>query len=76
MPRRKEDTPSRIVKRTYEEKHRDERKQKSIMFGTSIDREYGEEINAFLQKYGITKVELIVEWYQALQNKYGPKTSE
>ena len=76
MPRRKEDTPSRIVKRTYEEKHRDERKQKSIMFGTSIDREYGEEINAFLQKYGITKVELIVEGYQALQNKYGPKTSE
>ncbi len=28
MPRRKEDTPSRIVKRNYEEKHRDERKQK------------------------------------------------
>ena len=44
MPRRKEDTPSRIVKRTYEEKHRDERKQKSMLFGTSIDREYGEEI--------------------------------
>ena len=76
MPRRKEDTPSRIVKRTYEEKHRDERKQKSIMFGTSIDREYGEEINAFLQKHGITKVELIAEGSIALQNKYGPKTTE
>lgn len=76
MPRRKEDTPSRIVKRNYEEKHRDERKQKSIMFGTSIDREYGEEINAFLQKHGITKVELIAEGYIALQNKYGPKTTE
>ena len=76
MPRRKEDTPSRIVKRTYEEKHRDERKEKSIMFGTSIDREYGEEINAFLKKHNITKVELIVEGYQALQNKYGPKKIE
>ena len=69
MPRRKEDTPSRIVKRTYEEKHRDERKQKSMLFGTSIDREYGEEINAFLQKYGITKVELIAAGYRALDRK-------
>ena len=69
MPRRKEDTPSRIVKRTYEEKHRDERKEK-------IDREYGEEINAFLKKHNITKVELIAEGYIALQNKYGPKTTE
>lgn len=76
MPRRKEDTPSRIVKRTYEEKHKDERKEKSIMFGTSIDREYGEEINAFLKKHNITKVELIAEGYIALQNKYGPKTTE
>ena len=58
MPRRKEDTPSRIVKRTYEEKHRDERKEKSIMFGTSIDREYGEEINAFLKKHNINPATL------------------
>lgn len=76
MPRKKEDTPRRIIKRTYEERHKDERKKKSIMFGTSIDREYGEEINAFLNKYGITKVELIFAGYQALQNQYGPKKIE
>ncbi len=76
MPRRKEDTPSRIVKRTYEEKHKDERKEKSIMFGTSIDREYGKEINAFLKEHRITKVELIAAGYQALQNQYGPKKTE
>ena len=76
MPRRKEDTPSRIVKRAYEEKHKDERKQKSMLFGTSIDREYGEEINAFLQKHGITKVELIVAGYMALQSQYGPNKIE
>ena len=70
MPRRKEDTPSRIVKRNYEEKHRDERKQKTIPFGTSIDREYGEEINAFLQMHGLTKVELIAAGYMALQSRY------
>lgn len=76
MPRRKEDTPSRIVKRNYEEKHRDERKQKSMLFGTSINREYGEEINAFLQKHGITKVELIAAGYRALQSQYGPNKIE
>ena len=70
MPKRKEDTPSRIVKRNYEEKQRDERKEKSIVFGTSIDREYGEEINSFLQKYGITKVELIATGYQTLKHQY------
>ncbi len=70
MPKRKEDTPSRIVKRNYEEKHGDERKEKSIVFGTSIDREYGEEINSFLQKYGITKVELIATGYQTLKHQY------
>lgn len=76
MPRKKEDTPSRIIKRTYEERHKDERKKKTIPFGTSIDREYGEEINAFLNKYGITKVELIDAGYKALQNQYGPKKIE
>ncbi len=76
MPRKKEDTPSRIIKRTYEERHKDERKEKSIMFGTSIDREYGEEINAFLQKHKITKVELIAAGYNALQSLYGPKKIE
>lgn len=76
MPRRKEDTPSRIVKRTYEERHKDERKEKSIMFGTSIDREYGEEINTFLKQHGITKVELIVAGYNALQSQYGPNKIE
>lgn len=76
MPRKKEDTPSRIIRRTYETKHKEERKQKSIMFGTSIDREYGEEINAFLQKYKLTKVELIAAGYMALQSQYGPNKKE
>lgn len=76
MPRKKEDTPSRIVKRTYEERHKDERKQKTILFGTSIDREYGEEINAFLKQHRLTKVELIAAGYQALQSQYGPNKIE
>lgn len=76
MPKRKEDTPSRIIKRNYEEKHKDERKQKNAVWGTSISREYAEEIDRFLKQHGITKVELIVAGYQALQNQYGPNKIE
>ncbi len=69
-------TPKSIIDKRYEDKHKEERKARHLVWGTSIDREYAEEINAFLQKYNITKVELIVEGYQALQNKYGPKKIE
>lgn len=47
-----------------------------MIWGTSVDREYAEEINEFLQKYKLTKVELIAEGYKALQNQYGPKKIE
>lgn len=76
MPTRKEDTPSRIVRRTYEERHKEERKQKTRMWGTSLEREYGNEIDLFLKQHGITKVELIVAGYKALQSKYGPNKTE
>ncbi len=76
MSNRKEDTPSRIVKRSYEERHREERKQKNAVWGTSIAREYAEEIDKFLKQYGLTKVRLIVEGYKALQNQYGPNKIE
>ena len=76
MPKRKEDTPSRIIRRNYEERHKDERRQKNLVWGTSINREYAEEINAFLKQYGITKVELIVEGYKALQSQYDPNKKE
>ena len=33
MSNRKEDTPSRIVRRAYEQKHKDERKQKKCGLG-------------------------------------------
>ncbi len=76
MSNRKEDTPSRIVRRAYEQKHKDERKQKNAVWGTSIDREYAEEINAFLKQYGLTKVRLIVEGYKTLQAQYDPNKIE
>ena len=50
----------------YEEKHKNERKAKNVVWGTSIAREKAEEIDKFLKKHGYTKVRLIEEGYKAL----------
>ena len=50
----------RYVKdKRYEDKHKEERKAKSMFFGTSMPRSKAEEINEFLTQYGFTKVQLI-----------------
>ena len=43
----------------YEEKHKNERKANNVIWGTSIQRETAEEIDAFLKKHGYTKVKSI-----------------
>ena len=50
----------------YEDKHKEERKAKCMVWGTSVPREKAEQINEFLKKYGYTKVQLIEEGYKAL----------
>ena len=55
----------------YEEKHKNERKAKNVVWGTSIPREKAEEIDAFLKKHGYTKVKLIEEGYKALLEQAG-----
>ena len=66
---RREDTPMRQTRRRYEQRHSEERKAKSKVFGTSIDRALYEEINAFLEEHHISKVELIYKGYEALVNQ-------
>lgn len=65
---RKESTPGRESRRRYEERNKEQRKQKSGNFGTMIPRELFEEINSFLKRYGYTKVQLIEAGYKALQD--------
>ena len=55
----------------YEEKHKNERKSKNVVWGTSIPRETTEEIDAFLKKHGYTKVKLIEEGYKSLLEQAG-----
>ena len=61
-----EKKPRAIKDKRYEEKHKAERKAKSLSWGTSVPREMAENINAFLKKYGFTKIELIEAGYKAL----------
>lgn len=69
---RKEDTPERERKRTYEDKHKDERKAKCKVWGTSIDRKYADEIDEFLAKFHVTKVAVITAGFEALRKQYEP----
>ncbi len=57
----------RAVKdKRYEDKHKEERKAKCMVWGTSIPREKAEQINELLKRYGYTKVQLIGAGYKAL----------
>ena len=61
--------PRAVTDKRYEEKHKEERKAKSLVWGTSVPREFAEEINEFLSEYGFTKVQLIEAGYKALMDE-------
>ena len=44
--KRKEDTPARIWRRKYEERNKEERQKKNKVWGTSIEREFADKIDA------------------------------
>ena len=66
---KKETTPRRAARRSYEERNKDKRKQTSGNFGTMIPRDLFDEINAFLAKHHITKVQLILKGYEVLKEQ-------
>ena len=71
---RKEDTPDRLKKRKYEEKHKDERKAQYKVWGTSIDRQFAEEIDEFLSRHpNLSKVAIIAEGYRVLKETVEPE---
>ena len=71
--KKKETTPSRAARRSYEERNKDKRKQTSGNFGTMIPRDLFDEINEFLEKNHIIKVQLIYKGYEALKAEYEKK---
>lgn len=64
---RKASTPMRESRRRYEEKHKETRKERNRVWGTSLAREYAEEIDEFLKAHNISKVDLIYAGYEALK---------
>ncbi len=70
---RKESTPQRESRRAYEEKHKEERKAKCKIWGTSIDRKFADEMDEFLARHNITKVAVITAGFEALRNQYEPQ---
>ncbi len=70
---RKESTPMREIRRKYEDVHKEERKAKNKVWGTSIERSYADEMDEFLARHNITKVAVIVAGYEALKQQYEPR---
>ena len=69
MVTRKEDTSKRVARRKYEEKNKELRKEKNANFQTMIPRELFDEINAFLTKKGMTKVDFIKKAYEIMKKE-------
>lgn len=68
---KKETTPMRKARRTYEEKNKEQRKALNKVWGTSIPRTEADEIDDFLARHNISKVDLIFTGYIALQERMG-----
>ena len=62
-------TPKKEIDKRYETRHKEERKEKHKVLGTSVGRKYAEEIDDFLKRNGYTKVQLIEAGYKALQKE-------
>ena len=73
---KKEDTSIRLRKRKYEERPKDKRKRATKHFDTLIKAADMDEINAFLAKHHIMKVDLVFAGYEALKSEYGPKEQQ
>ena len=63
---KKLDTPRRLYQRKYESLHKEERVQKNKVFATSMPRKLCEDIEAYLKKYQISKVDFIRDSYLRL----------
>ena len=66
---RKEDTSSRIARRKYEEKNKEERKLLNKVWGTSIPRKDADAIDDFLKTHFMSKVDLIMVGFAALKEQ-------
>lgn len=75
MPKKAE-TPLRRARRKYEDINKEQRKQATEQFNTRLPRKDHEEICAFLERYGIRKIDLIYVGYENLKELYARQEEE
>jgi len=63
----------REIRRKYEESHKEERTERRMTWGTTLPREFGNDINKFLKQIGKSKVDLICVGFAALMEQYQQK---
>lgn len=64
----------RETRRKYEEKHKEAIVIRKMTWGTSVPREVGEEINDFLAKHNIPKIDLIYAGFEILKERFDPNS--
>ena len=70
---RKEDTPSRNSRRKYEQVHFEERKEANKVWGTSVPREFANELDKFLKEKNISKAGFLYMSFDLIKEKYENK---
>ena len=68
--KRQEETAQQRAWRKYNEKHKEEIKNSKLQFNTTLPKEDANEINEFLKKYNLKKVDLIYTGYLRLKEIY------
>lgn len=66
---KKPDTPMREIRRKYEQRNKEKRKEAHRQFNTHVATDKYVEIDEFLSKNNITKVELILAGYETLKKQ-------
>lgn len=71
----KKETPIRKARRKYEEVHYDERREANKVWGTSVPREFAEELDGFLRENKLSKAKFLYLSYELVKEHYKNKNT-
>ena len=71
----KNETPIRKARRKYEEVHYNERREANKVWGTSVPREFAEELDDFLKENGLSKAKFLYLSYELVKEHYNNKNN-
>lgn len=70
---KKEETPSRKARRKYEEEHFNERREANKVWGTSVPREFAQELDEFLKQHNLSKAGFLYMSFDFIKEHYKKK---